>query len=461
MGSPVETGAVLDGRFRVERVIGTGAMGVVVAARHIALREPVAIKFLKAELTEDAVFVARFEREARAAARLRSEHIARVSDVGRLASGEPYMVMEYLVGKDLSEHLAGQGSLPLVEAAEYLLQACEALAEAHSLGIVHRDLKPANLFLTTRADGSACIKVLDFGIARFADGAASSGLSATLAGGLVGSPLYMSPEQIESAMDVDSRSDVWSLGIILFELLTGSMPFTGTNLAQICMAIVTAAPRSLRALRPDVPQGVEDLVLACLEKNREARPSSVAEFARRLAEFGPEHGRLSAMRAERIAGLLPTQVTVAAPAVPPGSFPRRALMFGGACVAAIGVGVFISARSPEQSGVDGAPPSNSARPPSADQATSGVVGEAASAARKGGEEPTVSLVEKATASSSATAPTIAPPATSRPRATKATPSRVLPGSSSAAPRAPAESKPIPQPSATSVDQRRKSLGGRL
>src|SRR5438552_2214501 len=209
---PVPEGTVLQGKYQVGRLLGRGGMGVVVAARHLLLDTDVALKFL---LTTEPGVVERFSREARAAARLQSEHVGRVLDVGALPDGSPFMVMEYLAGEDLSQVLA-RGPLSVTDAVDYLLQACEAIAEAHALGIVHRDLKPANLFLAQRAHGRSMVKVLDFGISR--GGATASRL--TLTGtGVLGSPQYMSPEQWTEARAVDARSDVWSLGVVLYEMI--------------------------------------------------------------------------------------------------------------------------------------------------------------------------------------------------------------------------------------------------
>ncbi|HEY3664483.1 MAG TPA: serine/threonine-protein kinase, partial [Polyangiaceae bacterium] len=216
MSDEVREGDVLAGKFRIERVLGQGAMGVVVAATHIQLDERVALKFLLPEALANADAVARFAREARAAVKIKSEHVVRVSDVGTLESGSPYMVMEYLQGQDLSEWMTNHGTLNVSDAVEFLLQACEALAEAHALGIVHRDLKPANLFVTARRDGTPCIKVLDFGISKFT--APGSNLNMTKTSTIMGSPLYMSPEQLSSTRTVDARTDIWALGVILFEL---------------------------------------------------------------------------------------------------------------------------------------------------------------------------------------------------------------------------------------------------
>ena len=301
MATP-EPGTILAGKFRIDRILGQGGMGVVVAAHHIQLDEQVAIKFLLPEALESKEAVARFEREARAAVKIKSEHIARVSDVGTLDNGAPYMVMEYLQGRDLSAVLEEGGPLPDEAAADYVLQACEALAEAHAIGIVHRDLKPPNLFLINRADGSPCVKVLDFGISKVTGPKGSSGAQGMTSTGLVmGSPLYMSPEQLASAKDVDMRTDIWALGVIMYELLTGQLPFSGESIGQLCTSILTAAPPPLETHRPGLPKGIEEVIFACLEKDRAKRTPSIADFAMGLVPFAPKSARLSAERIERVA----------------------------------------------------------------------------------------------------------------------------------------------------------------
>src|SRR5580698_8121411 len=207
----VREGDILAGQYRVERVLGIGGMGVVVAAHHIQLDEKVALKFLLPDALGDADAVSRFAREARAAVKIKSEHVARVIDVGELANGAPYMVMEYLEGSDLAGKLASSGPMALDQAVSFVLQACEALAEAHVLGIVHRDLKPANLFLANRPSGPPVVKVLDFGISKSMGGESSGQLTSTAT--IIGSPMFMSPEQLLSSKDVTPRSDIWSLGI--------------------------------------------------------------------------------------------------------------------------------------------------------------------------------------------------------------------------------------------------------
>ena len=272
-------------------------MGVVVAARHIALDERVAIKFLLPDVATNAEMVRRFLREAQAAAKIRSDHVARVIDVGTLDHGAPYMIMEYLTGCDLSDLVEKRGPLPISEAVDYVMQTCEALADAHALGIVHRDVKPANLFLTTKNDGSACIKVLDFGISKVRS---PDSQSLTRTQGVMGSPLYMSPEQLTSARDVDHRADVYALGVVLYELLSGGQPYEAEDLPQLIVKILQEQPLGLRLRRPDVPPALEAVILRSIAKDRNARTTSVAELSASLAPFGPHHAQASAERAARI-----------------------------------------------------------------------------------------------------------------------------------------------------------------
>jgi serine/threonine protein kinase len=294
-GAGVREGEVLAGKYRVERVIGEGGMGVVVAAHHIHLDERVALKFLLPNAVASVEAVSRFLREARAAAKIKSQHVARVMDVGQLENGLPYMVLEYLDGRDLSAWLAQEGALPVAQAVDFVLQACEALAEAHGLGIVHRDLKPANLFCIRRPDGQLSIKVLDFGISKVTSpGANAHDMTRTSA--FLGSPLYMSPEQMKAARDVDARTDVWSLGVILFELLAKSAPFNAESVTELAIKVATEPPPSLRVRRPDAPKGLEAAIQKCLEKDRTKRYSDMGELASALREFGSSQGRETAGR---------------------------------------------------------------------------------------------------------------------------------------------------------------------
>ncbi|MEO7036346.1 MAG: serine/threonine-protein kinase [Polyangiaceae bacterium] len=301
--SPVTEGQILAGKYRVERVLGSGGMGVVVAAWHLELEQRVAVKFLHPLAMERADTAERFRREARSAAKIRSEHVARVIDVGIMDGGVPYMVMEYLEGHDISEELQKYGMLPIDDSVDFVLQAIEALAEAHAAGIVHRDLKPANLFIATRADGTRIVKVLDFGISKSLLGGSVAEMSLTRTSTLIGSPLYMSPEQMRSAKDVDTRTDIWSLGVILYEMLTGCSPYTGDSIPALCASLLSDTPPSLRSLRAAVPEELEDVVMHCLAKNRDERFATVSELARALAPYGSSSSQVHVDRASRVLGV--------------------------------------------------------------------------------------------------------------------------------------------------------------
>jgi tRNA A-37 threonylcarbamoyl transferase component Bud32 len=295
---PVAIGDVLAGKYRVDRVLGVGGMGVVVAAVHLQLDQRVALKFMLPEALAQTTLVERFAREARAAARLRSDHVARVLDVGTLESGSPYMVMEYLEGSDLGTVIERNGRMPIDMAVDCVLQACDAIAEAHSVGIVHRDLKPRNLFLTTRNDGSPLVKVLDFGISKHA---APGDMSLTRSTEVIGSPNYMSPEQLKSAREVDARSDIWALGVILYELLTGQVPFVAESVAQLVALVLMELPRPIESLRAEVPADLKRAIARCLEKDPALRFASIADLALALQPFAPPGARVLASRIARIA----------------------------------------------------------------------------------------------------------------------------------------------------------------
>ncbi len=307
----VHPGQILAGKFRIERILGRGGMGVVVAATHIQLDEKVALKFLLPEALKNEEAVRRFEREARAAVKIKSEHVARVTDVGKLETGAPYMVMEFLHGMDLGEYLKKMGPLPLEEAVEYLLQASEAIAEAHSLGIIHRDLKPANLYRIVRSDGSPSVKVLDFGISKVTNG---SDASMTHTSSMMGSPYYMSPEQMTSAKNVDQRTDVWALGIILHELLTGRVPYDGETIPEVCAKVLQNPAPELSALRQGLPNELNFVLAKALAKAREDRFDDVAQLAAALAAFTNADGQRSIERISRVLGVENT----ARPSLPTG-----------------------------------------------------------------------------------------------------------------------------------------------
>ncbi len=293
-------GDVIAGKYRVDRVLGAGGMGVVVAATHQQLDQRVALKFLLPEVAAHEDLVARFLREARAAVKIHSEHVSRVLDVGTLGTGAPYMVMELLDGDDLEQVLARRGPLPVPEVVGYLLQACEAVAEAHSLGIVHRDLKPANLFLARRPSGPPIVKVLDFGISKAPLSAKEKALTQEAA--LMGSPAYMSPEQMRASRDVDARSDIWSLGVVLHELLTQSLPFPGESVTVLITTALHEPHVPMRAQRAGIPTELQAVVDRCLEKEAERRFASMAELARALVPFGPPRCEQSLERISTVLG---------------------------------------------------------------------------------------------------------------------------------------------------------------
>jgi serine/threonine-protein kinase len=285
-GNPINSfnvGQVLLGKYRIDRVLGQGGMGIVLGATHVELEYRVAIKLLLPNLPGSEQIEARFLREAQAAASLSSEHVVRVFDVGRLENGCPYMVMEWLEGRDLSSGPMGP-LLPIEEAVDYVVQACDAMIAAHHRNLVHRDLKPANLFLVHDEHGDPKIKVLDFGISKLSHPGTRS-LALTDANGVMGSPLYMSPEQVRSAKDVDCRADIWSLGTILFELISGEPPFGGESLGAVFLALANQPPEPLRNNRPDIPSALETVILRCLEKDPNARFQSALDLQRALLPF--------------------------------------------------------------------------------------------------------------------------------------------------------------------------------
>ena len=288
-GAPA-VGEVIAQKYRVEGLVGRGGMGVVVSARHIQLGQMVAIKLLTLPPDEDRrdEAIGRFLNEALAAARLRSDHVVRIYDVGQLESGLPFMVMELLSGSDLGSILDQRGALPEAEAVDYVLQACAGVAEAHQAGIVHRDLKPTNLFVTQRSDGLPLLKVLDFGISKQLSDPASGELLPTFTSTrtLMGSPNYMSPEQVRDARRVDARTDIWALGIILQELVTDAPVFRGESFPGVCAAIVADPPMPVRTMRPDVSVKLESIIARCLQKDVSLRFQSVAELAAELAPLG-------------------------------------------------------------------------------------------------------------------------------------------------------------------------------
>jgi eukaryotic-like serine/threonine-protein kinase len=307
----VQIGAVLAGRYRIDRVLGQGGMGIVVQAMHLQLHQPVAMKFLLPEVLGNQQVVQRFLREAQAAVRLRSEHVARVIDVGTLETGAPYMVLEYLEGADLANFPRSQ--LTIGGVVDLMLQACEALAEAHSLGIVHRDIKPANFFLARGADGAPLLKVLDFGISK----APTTGTNLTGTQSVMGTPAYMSPEQMRSSRDVDHRSDIWALGVVLYELLQGVPPFGGDTFSSMVLKVVNDP---LPRMTVQLPGELDAIVYRCLEKDPARRFQNIAELAQALAPYAQSETQaaISVQRTSSIIGTSPSR-----PAINPGTGQRQ------------------------------------------------------------------------------------------------------------------------------------------
>ena len=291
----VRPGHVFLGKYRVEEILGQGAMGIVAKCTHLTLNESIAIKMLRKEVLSDRDAHERFMREAQAAAKLRSEYVARVTDVGTFENNVPYIVMEFLDGLDLDRLLKERGSVQPGWASELMLQAAEALAEAHSINIVHRDVKPSNLFVTWRPDGSAIVKVLDFGISK---APIDTDLSLTQTQSLLGTPAYMSPEQMRSARNVDARSDIWSLGTVFYELLENRRPFEADSFSEMCVKVAVDPPAPME----NAPEDLQQVVLRCLQKAPEHRYQSMADLGHDLIPFcqNQEQARILVERMQRL-----------------------------------------------------------------------------------------------------------------------------------------------------------------
>ena len=274
-------GDIIAEKYRIDSLLGEGGMAVVFGAHHLLLDKPIAVKIVSPELPQRPELVERFLAEARTAARIDSPNVARVMDVGVFRNGLPYMVMERLDGCDLAELLAVEKRLSIPDAVDYVLQALQGVAHAHALGIVHRDLKPANLFLDHQADGTAIIKVLDFGIAKL-----EKATRLTISGQTVGSPAYMSPEHLRNAPDVDSRSDIWAMGVVLYELLTGNPPVEEDGIGETISAILNKKAPSTRKARPEIPEALDAAILKCLEHEPDDRWPDVSALAHAIAPFG-------------------------------------------------------------------------------------------------------------------------------------------------------------------------------
>ena len=283
-GTPdlIEPGEIVGGKYRVGQMIGRGGMSIVYEAKHVQLGQDLAVKVLTGQQT-----LSRVLNEAQATARLSSEHVVRVMDVGTTKSGYGYVVMEKLRGCDLAEMIRGGKPLPVQEAVKLVLEACHGLAEAHAAGIVHRDIKPSNLFLAQKPDKTVNLKVLDFGLARAEVTAATTARGSARGPRIAGSPGYASPEQLGTASDADARADIWGLGVVLFEAISGHRPFEATNLQDALIAAATLPMPPLTSPSEPIPAGFEDVVRKCLEKDRENRYATVVDLAEALRPFAP------------------------------------------------------------------------------------------------------------------------------------------------------------------------------
>ena len=304
-------GDVLAGKYRVERPVGEGRTAVVYEATNLRLDERVALKMLKSEMRSDPEMAARFTREAHALAKLRSEHVARAVDVEDLPDGTSIMVMEFLDGQNLEDMLQQVGPLPLEQAADFVIQTCEGLIDAHARGIVHRDVKPENIFIVVR-DGWRTVKLLDFGISK---ALVSNTASAIRTQSVMGSPVYMSPEQLRSTQSADARADIWSLGVVFFELLTGKTAYEHEHrsLTELITAILEQAPRRLAEFKPNLPANVQAILDRCLEKDLEKRYPNTVELALALLPYAPGRSRAvveKALNTARAAGLVGPDVVL-------------------------------------------------------------------------------------------------------------------------------------------------------
>ncbi len=294
-------GDVLLDKYRIERILGRGGMGFVAEAWHLQLDERVAIKFLLPSLAKDADAVARFEREARVLFKLKSPHVCRVLDVAKGEHGAPFLVMEFLEGHDLSALLTERQGSPIADAVDYVVQACEAVGEAHARGIVHRDIKPENLFLAKSPEGLKHIKVLDFGLSKVAAAkGAKRERTLTNTGQSMGTPDYMSPEQWLSTRDVGPATDQWALAAILYELITGYPPFEGESLPMLCTQVLHGTSRPLHDRRPDAPAALDAILTRAFIKNPQGRFANVGRFAEAIAPFGSQDSVAKAARLVRM-----------------------------------------------------------------------------------------------------------------------------------------------------------------
>jgi serine/threonine-protein kinase len=444
-------GQIIAGRYRLERALGEGGMGVVWAARHAVTRKPVALKFLKSAARERPETRQRFLREARAASAVRHPSVVDVHDVLELEDGSPVMVMDLLEGETLAARLAREHTLPLAEVARIMVPVCAAVGSAHALGIVHRDLKPDNVFLCAQGGGAEAVKVLDFGIAKLTatEGDAAQSGSVTNTGVLLGTPFYMAPEQMFGERNIDHRADLWAIGVILYEALTGGRPTHGSNVGQVFKMVAKEEIVPLRKVAPTLPEAVLDLVAKLLQHHRERRPADLREVVSVLSAYTSAH-------AEPFGAPKPIAESVAisptgsvkprndsdeahAATVDASPQPRRWLrpVVLGAAVVAVASGVaVVSLRQPAPSPAVAAP---AAVPPTPSIQVAVVPASATTTAAAADPAPSASVITSAAASSAAT---IAPPPATRRSGTPrphAEPSATA--SAAATPPAPSATKP--------------------
>lgn len=280
-------GRIVAGKYEIQRVLGEGGAGVVVAAKHLHFRRAVALKFLRADDAQLAERIRAFSDEARAMFDIVNEHVVRVFDLDRLPDGRPFMVMELLEGHDLRSQMPGDAQLDPAYVAELGRQICDALVAAHAVGVVHCDIKPENIWVASGPRG-AHFKLLDFGISRHSPTNDATGPIKTV-DVTSGTPAYMSPEQLRASADFDARTDLWSLGCVMYELLCGVSPFDGATPEQCCAAVLVGACEPLRAYRPKLDLTLEAVVMRCLDRDASARFSSALELEAALAAWLAQH----------------------------------------------------------------------------------------------------------------------------------------------------------------------------
>jgi eukaryotic-like serine/threonine-protein kinase len=291
----LQAGELIQSRYRLQRLLGSGASGSVWAARNELIDRDVALKIMRPDVAEDAVALQRFFNEAKASGRVRSPSIVEILDLGQAEDGSPFLVFELLEGEGLDEKLRREGTVAPEMLMEMLVGVARALELAHAQGIIHRDLKPANIFVTRGQNGQPIAKILDFGISKIFD--TGHNFTLTRTGTVVGSPAYMSPEQAAGREDIDGRADIWSLGVVMYEALTGTLPHQAANYNQLMVRILTQDSDAVSTRKSDLPQSVSAIVDACLKRERDARTSNSGTLASQM------EGTLREMRAVRFRAL--------------------------------------------------------------------------------------------------------------------------------------------------------------